>query len=90
MLLFLQKLRKRRTVKSGLGWLATALLGAVFLLSGCARQAQSGVTIQLSTWGSAQEVGVLKQLLHTFEQTHPGVHVALLHIPENYYQLPQH
>lgn len=61
-------------------------MGVILLLFGCGHRTDSGITIQLSTWGSAQEVGVLKHLLHDFEQAHPGVHVNLLHIPENYYQ----
>jgi multiple sugar transport system substrate-binding protein len=43
-------------------------------------------TITLSTWGSQQEIDVLKTLLKQFEANNPGVHVRLMHIPENYFQ----
>ncbi|HEY9686171.1 MAG TPA: sugar ABC transporter substrate-binding protein [Coleofasciculaceae cyanobacterium] len=67
--------------------LACWLLVLLALSSGCAaRQDDHGVILQLSTWGSAQEITVLKSLLQEFEQTHPNVRVNLLHIPENYYQ----
>lgn len=84
-----QNLQKFKRVKANCRWPQLALCSVVSLclfLSGCGHQARSGVQLQLSTWGSAQEVAVLKDQLAGFEQTHPGVHVQLLHIPENYYQ----
>ena len=73
------------------GWAASALFAGLFavscvLFSGCERQNAKAVNIQLSTWGSAQEIAVLRALLDEFEQNHPDIHVKLLHIPENYYQ----
>jgi multiple sugar transport system substrate-binding protein len=56
------------------------------MLYGCGQAREHKVHIQLSTWGSAQEVIVLKSLLHEFETENPQVRVDLLHIPENYYQ----
>ncbi len=65
--------------------LLTLALGCC--LVNCGGDAQSSKTrIQLSTWGSAQEVTVLKTLLRDFERGHPKIQVQLLHIPENYYQ----
>lgn len=56
-------------------------------LSACTSSPESGKeVIRLSSWGSAQEVKVLKTLLEDFEDTHPTIHVELLHIPDNYYQ----
>lgn len=67
----------------GLATLCLMLLGVV----GCqARPTARPIQIQLSTWGSAQEVAVLKSLLRDFERGHPKIQVQLLHIPENYYQ----
>lgn len=65
------------------------LLLPLFLVTtmfGCGGRQDGKVTIQLSTWGSAQEIAVLKELLAEFEQDHPSIRVNLLHIPENYYQ----
>lgn len=42
-------------------------------------------TLTFSTWGSAQEMAVLKPLLKQFEDAHPGVKIKLLHIPDNYF-----
>jgi ABC-type glycerol-3-phosphate transport system substrate-binding protein len=73
-----------------LGRLLAAVFGAWILavtFAGCGGQPANGkVHIQLSTWGSAQEVGVLKKLLQKFEAAHPRIQVDLLHIPDNYYQ----
>jgi len=57
------------------------------MLCACsAPQSTQRVTIKFSTWGSAQELTVVKKLLGQFEQQHPTIHVELLHIPENYFQ----
>ena len=73
-----------------LGRLLVAVFGAWILVvtfAGCGGQPTNGkVHIQLSTWGSAQEVAVLKKLLQKFETAHPRIQVDLLHIPDNYYQ----
>lgn len=44
------------------------------------------VTLRLSTWGSSEEIAVMKSLLQAFEQQHPEIEVKLIHIPENYFQ----
>lgn len=69
----------------------TFIVACGVMLSGCSGWWQHAgqrdlVTVQLSSWGSAQEVAVLQRLLQTFEALHPGIRVELLHIPENYYQ----
>lgn len=82
----LQKFKRYRP-KMGLG--ALIALGAFMvclLLQGCQRQPEKNIRIQLSTWGSAQEISVLKNILKDFERSHAGISVDLLHIPENYYQ----
>ena len=66
--------------------LACFLMVLSLTFTGCANQRTQGVSIQLSTWGSAQEITVLKGLIREFEREHPAIHVSLLHIPENYYQ----
>ncbi len=70
--------------------MALLLAGALCVLAACGlpnRGAAEGkIPIQLSTWGSAQEMAVLKELLAEFEATHPCIAVELLHIPDNYYQ----
>ncbi|WP_303672698.1 ABC transporter substrate-binding protein [Vampirovibrio chlorellavorus] len=75
----------KRLSKQTLGLAALGLIVAG--LVGCqTRPTARSVQIQLSTWGSAQEVAVLKSLLRDFERSHPQIRVQLLHIPENYYQ----
>jgi multiple sugar transport system substrate-binding protein len=68
-------------------------LCALFLTSCTAPQGhssygygQASVSLKLSAWGSQQELTLLKRQLQRFENTHPNVHVTLLHSPENYFQ----
>lgn len=42
--------------------------------------------MQFSTWGSAEEMAVTRELVAEFEATHPNIHVEILHIPDQYYQ----
>lgn len=44
------------------------------------------VRLQLAVWGSASELQQTRQLLQAFHRAHPGIQVALLHIPEQYFQ----
>ncbi len=85
-----QTLQKFRPLGAQSVWSGLAVLGVLVLLMlagvGCGRSTSDITTLQLSTWGSAQEITVLKSLLSEFERTHPRIHVDLLHIPENYYQ----
>jgi multiple sugar transport system substrate-binding protein len=65
------------------------LNGGLLLLSGCQTNPASlpeKKHLQLSTWGSNQEITVTKMLIKRFEQLNPGVTVDLLHIPDNYFQ----
>jgi len=76
--------------------LALAIFGlcpVLLMLSGCgalttfqATPKSQAVTVQLATWGSAEEMTILKKRLEAFHQSHPGIHVRLMHIPENYFQ----
>ncbi|WP_373533089.1 sugar ABC transporter substrate-binding protein [Vampirovibrio sp.] len=84
-----QTLQKFKRFRPKAGFRALAILGVLvfgLFLSSCQRPTEKTTRIQLSTWGSAQEVSVLKSILKDFEHTHPGISVDLLHIPENYYQ----
>lgn len=68
------------------------VLGALCILFwgvlGCASSSEASRPVRLtfSTWGSAEELAVTRQLLGQFEQAHPQIKVTLLHIPENYFQ----
>jgi len=63
------------------------LIPMLVLLCACSSQEPSQtVTIKFSTWGSTQELSVVKNLIRQFEQQHPHIHVDLIHIPENYFQ----
>ncbi len=57
-----------------------------FWFSACQSSQNQKTTLTLSTWGSAQELQVLKALIREYEITHPDIQVEILHIPENYYQ----
>lgn len=69
-------------------WFRFCLIGCLVLcLSACSRAPQDGKThLQLSTWGSAQEMAVLNALIERFEAENPDIAVDVLHIPDNYYQ----
>ncbi|MDX2085088.1 MAG: sugar ABC transporter substrate-binding protein [Candidatus Melainabacteria bacterium] len=83
-------------------WLCLAglLLGVWLAGAGCAfyqqkqlsgqssggRLVSPRVSLQLATWGNAEETRVLRNLLNDFEAQNPSIAVELLHIPENYYQ----
>lgn len=83
----LQKFKKWGGWKPCATWLSGIFASFALLgLWGCQSTADHRIHIQLSTWGSAQEVSVLKSLLQEFEASHPQVSVDLLHIPDNYYQ----
>lgn len=55
------------------------------MLTGCQQQ-KPEVNIKFSTWGSETEIKILKPIIKEFEQSHPGIKVELLHIPQNYFQ----
>jgi multiple sugar transport system substrate-binding protein len=86
MVQILQKFKGARCWLSRLTVCCSALLLSLFSLAGCKDDADGKAHIQLSTWGSAQEVAVLKRLLVDFEKQYPDIRVELMHIPDNYYQ----
>jgi len=66
--------------------LLALLCGLAFSACGPQNSAKTDCTLTLSTWGSTQEISVLKPLLAQFQTAHPACSVKLLHIPENYFQ----
>ncbi|MBY0450589.1 MAG: sugar ABC transporter substrate-binding protein [Cyanobacteria bacterium] len=44
------------------------------------------VTLEFSIWGGPAEKALYQQEITVFEALHPQIHIALLHIPDNYYQ----
>lgn len=66
--------------------LSVVALAVMVMLSGCGQSPNEKVHLRFSTWGSAQEIAVLNQLIAEFEQENPAWDVELIHIPENYFQ----
>lgn len=68
------------------------ILGLFFawtvLNTGCAPapNATAPITLRFSTWGSAEEMAILKTQLTGFEAQHPRIRVSVIHAPENYFQ----
>ncbi len=62
-------------------FLLTSFLG----LSGCPAPRDPNV-IQFSTWGSPEEMAILRPLVQEFEQENPGIRVNIMHIPDKYFQ----
>lgn len=44
------------------------------------------VVLKFSTWGSASEMSILAPIIKDFENSHKGVKVEVLHIPQDYFQ----
>lgn len=44
------------------------------------------VVLKFSTWGSASEMSILAPIIKDFENSHKGVKVDVLHIPQDYFQ----
>lgn len=44
------------------------------------------VVLRFSTWGSASEMAILNPIIKEFEESHKGVRVEVLHIPQDYFQ----
>lgn len=82
----LQKLRAGAHRLMGLSvalWLVVGMMGCTaFRLDVTTPRTE----VTLSTWGSAQEMAVLRGLLAEFERQRPDIRVNLMHIPDNYYQ----
>lgn len=64
------------------------MLSSLFVLSclSACPAAKDPQTIQFSTWGSPEEMAILKPLIAEFEKENPDIHVDLLHIPDKYFQ----
>lgn len=60
------------------------LLLLPFLLSACIKKNYE--EISFSSWGSATEVGIIKELISSFEAENPDIRVNFIHIPQNYFQ----
>lgn len=64
-----------------LGVLLTLVTVAV---AGCSGPERKG--IRFATWGSVDEIALLKPLLAEFEAAHPETPVELVHVPDGYFQ----
>ena len=64
--------------------LMTGILG----LNACSvnQEVSQKTTLQLSVWGSQQELKTLRKQLNRFEAQYPNLEVELLHAPESYFQ----
>jgi multiple sugar transport system substrate-binding protein len=62
-------------------WLAGLIVG----LAACSPGRPEHV-IQFSSWGSPEEMAILRPLVAEFEKQNPGLKVDLLHIPDKYFQ----
>ncbi len=88
----LRGIKKILTFSVAKTWLAGCAVTVCMALAasgfaGCGNTAQSdSTTLKLSTWGSAEELTLLRKLVDAFEQRHPKVRVEIVHIPENYFQ----
>lgn len=82
----LQKFKREWRVTTWKAGFISVLLMVWLGFSGCTGMQDEKTHLQLSTWGSAQEITVLKGLLVEFERQNPDIKIDLLHIPDNYYQ----
>jgi multiple sugar transport system substrate-binding protein len=65
----------------------TVLSGLMLLplLSACPAT-KDPQTLQFSTWGSPEEIAILRPLIAEFEAQNPDIHVNVMHIPDKYFQ----
>lgn len=65
----------------------TALSGLMLLslLTACPAT-KDPHTLQFSTWGSPEEIAILRPLIAEFEAQNPDIHVNIMHIPDKYFQ----
>ena len=56
-----------------------------FLITGCAKQ-DSRKVITFSSWGSATEVKILKNVISEFEKENSDIKINFIHVPQNYFQ----
>lgn len=78
-----------KTSLFGFAWALAACVGLAACWSGCAPSSPKDsrpVTLRVSTWGSAEEMAILKTQLAQFETQHPRIQVSVIHAPENYFQ----
>lgn len=55
-------------------------------LTGCGEALSQKTVVRFSTWGSAEELAIIRQLEARFESEHSDIDVQVMHIPENYDQ----
>lgn len=60
-------------------------LFSCFLLCGCSTK-KDIEQVTFSTWGSATEVKILKQIISNFEAENPSIKIIFQHTPQNYFQ----
>ncbi len=61
------------------------LLLLPFIICGCTHTS-SKTELNFSTWGTASEIKVMKELINDYETLHPDIKINLIHIPQNYFK----
>jgi len=61
------------------------ILSFIILLAACQPQ-QPETQIRFSTWGSPEEMAILRPLIQEFEAENPDIQVEIMHIPDKYFQ----
>lgn len=60
-------------------------LMCTLLLTGCANDSTTTV-VEFSTWGSASEIAIIKNVINEYEKISPNLKIRLHHIPQNYFK----
>jgi multiple sugar transport system substrate-binding protein len=58
---------------------------ATLLLSACQANNHSD-RLRFSTWGSPEEIAIIRPLVEEFQKLHPEIPIELMHIPDKYFQ----
>lgn len=65
-------------------FVVTMVALSALIMAGCASSERQG--LRFATWGSVDEIALLKPLLAEFEASHPETPVELVHVPDGYFQ----
>ncbi len=64
-----------------------AMLFLPLIMCGCNRNSDNEqVTLKFSTWGTASEINIIKELIKDYEAQHPEIKITLIHTPQNYFK----